>query len=107
MFPDAQKFSNGNKSCCYGYCIDLLRMLAEQCNFTYSLHLSFNEYGSLERNNHTGKQEWNGLIGNDNNFLNFSIDRNKFNTSFESLYMHYVVVRHVATGWAGWAAAPQ
>ena len=63
VFPDSQKFSNSNKSCCFGYCIDLLRQLAQQCNFTYSLHLSFNEYGSLERNNQTGKQEWNGLIG--------------------------------------------
>ena len=51
------------KSCCSGYCIDLLKLLAEHCNFTYSLHLSFNEYGSLERDNQTGKQEWNGLIG--------------------------------------------
>jgi ionotropic glutamate receptor NMDA 1 len=75
-------------SCCKGYCIDLLRLLADHCNFTYSLHLSFNEYGSLARNNLTGKQvkltlscisyvgrskyiysyffvhqEWNGLIG--------------------------------------------
>ena len=51
------------KSCCSGYCIDLLRLLGDHCNFTYSLHLSFNEYGSLERNNKTGKQDWNGLIG--------------------------------------------
>ena len=49
--------------CCKGYCIDLLRNLAEHCNFTYSLHLSFSEYGSNSRNNATGKQEWSGLIG--------------------------------------------
>ena len=49
--------------CCKGYCIDLLQNLSEHCNFTFSLHLSFNEYGSLERNNLTGKQEWTGLIG--------------------------------------------
>ncbi|CAB4067476.1 GRIN1 [Lepeophtheirus salmonis] len=49
--------------CCSGYCIDLLKLLAEHCNFTYSLHVSFIEYGSLERNNETGKLEWNGLIG--------------------------------------------
>ena len=49
-------FSAVQKSCCRGYCIDLLKDLAEKCNFTYSLHLSFNEYGSLERNNDTGKQ---------------------------------------------------
>lgn len=55
--------SDEQVSCCTGYCIDLLKLLAEHCNFTYSLHLSFNEYGSLERNNQTGKQEWNGLIG--------------------------------------------
>ena len=54
---------SNEKSCCYGYCIDLLRLLGDHCNFTYNLHLSFNEYGSLERNNQTGKQDWNGLIG--------------------------------------------
>lgn len=56
-------FIANQKSCCSGYCIDLLRLLGDHCNFTYSLHLSFNEYGSLERNNKTGKQDWNGLIG--------------------------------------------
>ena len=50
-------------SCCYGYCIDLLKLLAEQSNFTFNLFLALNEYGSLERNNETQKQEWNGLIG--------------------------------------------
>ena len=59
----AQMFPHEGKSCCSGYCIDLLESLAVHCNFTFSLHLSFNEYGSLERNNQTGKQEWSGLIG--------------------------------------------
>ena len=49
--------------CCYGYCIDLLVELAKQCNFTYNLHLSKNDYGALTRNNKTEKQEWSGLIG--------------------------------------------
>jgi ionotropic glutamate receptor NMDA 1 len=49
--------------CCRGYCIDLLRLLSDNCNFTYSLYLSFDEYGGLERNNKSGKQEWTGLIG--------------------------------------------
>lgn len=56
-FPDTEVY------CCRGYCIDLLRQLAETCNFTYNLHLSFEDYGALERNNLTGKQEWTGLIG--------------------------------------------
>ena len=51
------------KHCCFGYCIDLLKELARECNFTYDLHLSKNEYGALTRNNRTEKQEWNGLIG--------------------------------------------
>ena len=51
------------KHCCYGYCIDLLQKLSETCNFTFSLHLSNNSYGSLEKNKTTDKSEWNGLIG--------------------------------------------
>ena len=49
--------------CCRGYCIDLLKHLSNTCNFTYSLSLSFGHYGSLERNNASGKQEWTGMIG--------------------------------------------
>ena len=51
------------KHCCYGYCIDLLQKLSQTCNFTFSLHLSNNSYGSLEKNKTTDKSEWNGLIG--------------------------------------------
>ena len=50
--------NDGEVYCCRGYCIDLLRLLSDHCNFTYSLYLSFDEYGSLERNNKSGKQEW-------------------------------------------------
>ena len=49
--------------CCRGYCVDLLVELSKECNFTYSLYLSEDEYGSLEHNNKTEKQEWTGLIG--------------------------------------------
>ncbi len=55
----------GDRYCCRGYCIDLLRKLSSYCNFTFSLHLSFDEYGALESSsNRSGaKQEWTGLIG--------------------------------------------
>ncbi|XP_023346842.1 glutamate [NMDA] receptor subunit 1 [Eurytemora carolleeae] len=54
----------GSKYCCKGYCMDLLEKLALKCNFTYDVYLSLDgDYGSLERNNLTGKQEWTGLIG--------------------------------------------
>ena len=50
--------------CCRGYCMDLLRHLSATSNFTYSLYVSLEgDYGELERNNDTGKQEWTGLIG--------------------------------------------
>nr|XP_040571852.1 glutamate [NMDA] receptor subunit 1-like isoform X2 [Lepeophtheirus salmonis] len=63
-YPMARNIPGAERMyCCSGYCIDLLKLLAEHCNFTYSLHVSFIEYGSLERNNETGKLEWNGLIG--------------------------------------------
>merc|ERR1719192_1682791 len=44
--------------------MDLLRHLSATSNFTYSLYVSREgDYGELERNNNTGKQEWTGLIG--------------------------------------------
>merc|ERR1719192_2002489 len=44
--------------------MDLLRHLSTTSNFTYSLYVSVDgDYGELERNNQTGKQEWTGLIG--------------------------------------------
>merc|ERR1719192_3111697 len=44
--------------------MDLLRHLSTTSNFTYSLYVSVDgDYGELERNNITGKQEWTGLIG--------------------------------------------
>ncbi len=50
--------------CCRGYCMDLLRQLAEYCNFTFDLYLSLDaEYGVLDRNTRSGKMEWTGLIG--------------------------------------------
>ena len=45
-----------DRYCCRGYCIDLLRHLSGHCNFTFSLFLSFEDYGSLERNNQSNKQ---------------------------------------------------
>ena len=62
-YPEFSLLTGKKVFCCKGYCIDLLQSLSEHCNFTFSLHLSFNEYGALERNNLTGKQEWSGLIG--------------------------------------------
>eukprot|EP00090_Calanus_glacialis_P018797 TRINITY_DN29121_c0_g1_i1.p1 TRINITY_DN29121_c0_g1~~TRINITY_DN29121_c0_g1_i1.p1 ORF type:complete len:1142 (-),score=246.94 TRINITY_DN29121_c0_g1_i1:120-3545(-) len=54
----------GGSYCCRGYCMDLLQHLRQTCNFTYSLYVSLDsDYGGLERNNDTGKQEWTGLIG--------------------------------------------
>ena len=63
LFPESSRGSKSDRYCCRGYCIDLLHQLAAHCNFTFSLHLTFDEYGSLERNNQSGKQEWTGLIG--------------------------------------------
>merc|ERR1719367_881413 len=64
IYNTTHQDQNGKEEyCCYGYCIDLLVELAKQCNFTYNLHLSKNDYGALTRNNKTEKQEWSGLIG--------------------------------------------
>jgi hypothetical protein len=44
--------------------MDLLQHLRQTCNFTYSLYVSLDsDYGGLERNNDTGKQEWTGRGG--------------------------------------------
>lgn len=61
----------GSDFCCKGYCIDLLRALANRINFTYDLALSpdgqFGHY--ILKNQSTfqatvgAKKEWTGLIG--------------------------------------------
>ncbi|XP_059080362.1 glutamate [NMDA] receptor subunit 1-like isoform X1 [Tigriopus californicus] len=60
--PDSKTYTE-EMYCCRGYCIDLLHLLSSHSNFTFSLHLAQDEYGTLERNNLTGKQEWTGLMG--------------------------------------------
>lgn len=60
-----------NEYCCKGYCIDLLRALANRINFTYDIALSPDgQFGHYILKNHsvggvvTGvKKEWTGLIG--------------------------------------------
>ncbi|XP_038122259.1 glutamate [NMDA] receptor subunit 1 isoform X3 [Culex quinquefasciatus] len=61
---------NENDYCCKGYCIDLLKALAQRINFTYDLALSPDgQFGHYQLKNHTTgigttvKKEWNGLIG--------------------------------------------
>ncbi|UXI19263.1 hypothetical protein NH340_JMT05206 [Sarcoptes scabiei] len=50
--------------CCEGYCIDLLIQLANQLNFTYTLHqVEDGLYGSYTFNEKTGDHEWTGLLG--------------------------------------------
>lgn len=59
-----------NRYCCKGYCIDLLRNLANRINFTYDLALSpdgqFGHY-ILKNQSNSGvvgaRKEWTGLIG--------------------------------------------
>ena len=54
----------GGSYCCRGYCMDLLQQLSITSNFTYSLFVSLDgDYGTLTRNNETGRQAWTGLIG--------------------------------------------
>lgn len=60
-----------NEYCCKGYCIDLLRALANRINFTYDIALSPDgQFGHYTLKNHTVggvvtgvKKEWTGLIG--------------------------------------------
>ena len=56
--PSSSPSKAKNESyCCRGYCIDLLRLLKNESDFTFSLYLSFDdEYGALERNNKSGKE---------------------------------------------------
>ncbi|XP_055636801.1 glutamate [NMDA] receptor subunit 1 isoform X2 [Toxorhynchites rutilus septentrionalis] len=64
--------TDGNEKdfCCKGYCVDLLKALAQRINFTYDLALSPDgQFGHYQLKNHTTdigtgvKKEWNGLIG--------------------------------------------
>ncbi|XP_049955741.1 glutamate [NMDA] receptor subunit 1 isoform X2 [Schistocerca serialis cubense] len=52
--------------CCKGFCMDLLRELARNINFTYNLTLSPDgQFGSyiIKNSSAGGKKEWTGLIG--------------------------------------------
>lgn len=68
--------TTANEFCCKGYCIDLLRALADRINFTYEIALSpdgqFGHYsfrngtlgvGGLGASPAGAKKEWSGLIG--------------------------------------------
>lgn len=61
-----------NEYCCRGYCIDLLRALANRINFTYDLALSpdgqfghyiLNNVSSSSKGSGLVKKVWTGLIG--------------------------------------------
>ncbi|XP_066265466.1 glutamate receptor ionotropic, NMDA 1-like isoform X2 [Branchiostoma lanceolatum] len=54
----------GEMQCCEGFCINLLKRLAQQLNFTYDVHLvKDGKFGTQERANNSNKKEWNGMIG--------------------------------------------
>lgn len=50
--------------CCTGYCMDMLQMLAKRVNFTYNLHLSYDDaFGSFKRIENSTKKVWTGMVG--------------------------------------------
>ncbi|XP_052244052.1 glutamate [NMDA] receptor subunit 1-like isoform X2 [Dreissena polymorpha] len=50
--------------CCYGYCMEMLKLIAGKVNFTYSVHLSAeNIFGSFKRVGNGTKKEWTGMMG--------------------------------------------
>ncbi|KAG1656451.1 Glutamate [NMDA] receptor subunit 1 [Nymphon striatum] len=52
-----------DKYCCYGYCMELLKQLAERLNFTYEVHLEEdNIFGAPVKKNGSQEQVWTGLI---------------------------------------------
>ncbi|XP_028404580.1 glutamate receptor ionotropic, NMDA 1-like [Dendronephthya gigantea] len=52
--------SDGKKSCCFGYCIDLLKLLMRDIGFSVRIHIvKDRKYGALDET--TG--QWSGLIG--------------------------------------------
>ncbi|CAG2163133.1 unnamed protein product [Oppiella nova] len=53
-----------HKFCCEGYCMDLLKTLAFQLNFTYSLHqVEDGLYGGFSFVNNSQRKVWTGLVG--------------------------------------------
>ncbi|XP_054159654.1 glutamate [NMDA] receptor subunit 1-like [Oppia nitens] len=53
-----------HKYCCEGYCMDLLKTLADQLNFTYSLHqVEDGLYGGYSFVNNSVRKVWTGLVG--------------------------------------------
>ncbi|XP_028966612.1 glutamate [NMDA] receptor subunit 1 [Galendromus occidentalis] len=50
--------------CCFGYCMDLLKVLSSKLNFSYDLYLVEDaQYGNLEPSKEEGRRVWTGLIG--------------------------------------------
>ncbi|XP_076311520.1 glutamate [NMDA] receptor subunit 1-like [Tachypleus tridentatus] len=50
--------------CCRGYCMDLLRKLGNDLNFTYDLYqVEDGQYGSFEYVNGSKKKFWTGMMG--------------------------------------------
>ena len=57
-----------HKYCCEGYCMDLLKALASQLNFTYSLHqVEDGLYGGFSFVNDSQRKVWTGLGTNSSN----------------------------------------
>lgn len=59
-----------------GFCIELLRQIAEEVNFTYTIHeVRDKTYGKLNGTRPDGTPSWNGMIGElmDNVSLSFCV----------------------------------
>ncbi|KAH8030937.1 hypothetical protein HPB51_012405 [Rhipicephalus microplus] len=50
--------------CCEGYCMDLLRSLAQKLNFTYTLYqVQDGQYGTFDFVNGSTYKRWSGMVG--------------------------------------------
>ncbi|XP_022238810.1 glutamate [NMDA] receptor subunit 1-like, partial [Limulus polyphemus] len=58
------KVKSKESYCCRGYCMDLLRKLGNDLNFTYDLYqVEDGQYGSFEYVNGSKKKFWTGMMG--------------------------------------------
>ncbi|RWS11095.1 glutamate [NMDA] receptor subunit 1-like protein [Dinothrombium tinctorium] len=48
--------------CCEGYCMDLLRRLSQNLNFTFDLHIVADGLFGSQEFDENGKRKWNGLV---------------------------------------------